>query len=108
MTYKEAQEIIDRDWKKLTPQMVNSIPPHLILRTLIAPIGSDLNTLVQIDSFLTNDHVPNDEVLLQMNLFGNNLEPFIVYLMSGSNIIWPLRAYFDTGWRVEGDSGNEV
>ena len=106
MTYKDAKQIIDDNWAILSPRMVDSKPPHLVLRSLIAPEGSSLNTLVAIDAFIKEDHLPNDEVLLQMGLFANNLKPFIVYQMSGDVIIMALDSY--TTSYLGNDLGNAV
>jgi hypothetical protein len=98
MTYNEAKKVIDDNWGRVNPRMIDSKPPHMILRTLIAPEGSDLNTLATIDNFIQDKEILNDTVLEQMGLINNNLIPYIVYLMRDNNIIWPLDAYLGTSW----------
>jgi hypothetical protein len=104
MTYNEAKQIIDENFDVVNPHMVDSSPPHLILGSLIAPEGSPLNTLVMVDGMMDNDHLPNDEILLQLGLVGNNLIPFIKYKMTGDVIIMPLGSY--KGSYLYTNSGN--
>ena len=105
MTYQEAAKFANENWETLQPRMVNSIPAHLIQKHIIAPEYSNLNTLSTILALMEDNGLSNEAVLEQMNLLGNNLIVYVVYLTQGYTVVLPISVYNSILWVKEG-SGN--
>ena len=93
MTYKEAKKVLDDHFDIINPHMIVSEPPHLVLGGIIAPEGTAIPTLGFIYEKMTDEHIANDEILLENNLFGNNLIVYVVFKMKGSFWFQPLDTY---------------
>lgn len=107
MTYTEVKKFENDNWDSVCPTMVGSTPAHLREGTLIAPKHSNLNTLVQIFSFIEDNKLPNDEVLKQMGLLGNNLELYIIFKTQGYTNILPFEVYKSIEWWFKDDTGKD-
>src|SRR6266496_3272177 len=106
MTYKEAKRVLDDNFDIVNPQMIASEPPHLVLGGIVAPEGSAIPTLGFIYEKITDEHIANDEILLNNNWFGNNLIVYVVFKMKGSFWFQPLDSYKIAPFFVT-KSGNE-
>jgi hypothetical protein len=106
MTYNEAKKVANDNWDLLNPHMIASTPPHLILGSVIAPEGTAIPTLGGIYGKIKDEHIPNDDILLEQNLFGNNLIVFVVFQMDGNVWFQPIESYKVAPFGVI-ESGNE-
>jgi hypothetical protein len=93
MTYKEAIQQVNDNLGLLNPQMINTVPPHLVLGSLIAPAGTPLTELGDIYHRLVDNKEMNDEVLIDKKMYSSELIVYVVYKMQGSFWFQPLDSY---------------
>ena len=98
MTYKEAKIHIDENWDKANPYTSNpnATTPHQIKALIVAPTERDSSIEKAIFTEVRGNKKDNADVLLDMNLFGEDLSPYVVVLMKGSNICLPLYSYISS------------
>ncbi|PJE46436.1 MAG: hypothetical protein CUR34_09460 [Sediminibacterium sp.] len=98
MTYKEAKKHIDDNWDKANPYTSNpnAPTPHQVVALIVAPTERDSGVEQDIFTEVHENKKDNADVLLDMNLFGKELSPYVVVLMRGSNICLPLYSYISS------------
>jgi hypothetical protein len=103
MTYKDAKQVIKDNRDILDTSLVGSKPAHMILGSIIAPDNSTSNFLNELYDRIKEEHISNEEILLEDNLIGiDNLRLFIVYKMRGEIIIMPIDSYLNSTLYKEG------
>jgi hypothetical protein len=93
MTYNEAKKVLDENWEVVNPSLKDSNPPHMVLNGIIAPEKTDINALGTIYFDMIDNSTTNEDVLLKMNLMGNNLIIYVVFKMKGYLWFQPLENY---------------
>ena len=98
MTYKEAKKHIDDNWANVNPYSSNSnsVTPHQIVALIVAPTERDSSIEETIFTEVHENRKDNADVLFNLNLFDNELSPYVVVLMSGDNICLPLYSYISS------------
>lgn len=107
MTYQEAKDFIDNHFDIVNPHIAGDMYPHMVLGSFIAPDGAKLNDLVSVYELCKS--LPNDDVLLQMNLYvTNGLKPYIVFKQGDDETYLPLEDYISSGiGRDDSQSGKD-
>lgn len=92
MNYAQARQAINEYWELTSPRMVNSEPVHMVHDCIFAPNGSDKKILETIYNRMKDEHLSNEEILLDMGL-NMDMRLFIVFQMKGYYWIVPLETY---------------
>lgn len=101
MTYKAAQQSINDNWDIISPRLVGSTPPHMVLNCIIAPEGSRIERLAAIFDKIQDEHISNEEILLDMGLSGNNLIVYVALKMKGYIYFLAFDSYSKVPWALE-------
>ncbi len=97
MTYKEAIKLIDDNRKALDKYVLHSDPARLIVGTFVSSENRDNAIEQRIFTECVQGHKSNEDLLIELNIFSNDLIPFVVIQTRGENLSLPLASYLSLG-----------
>lgn len=98
MTYNEAKKQLEDNWDKSNPHNTNknSLTPHQVVALIVCPTDCDDITKQAVRVEVYNNKKDNADVLIEMDLFSMDLNPYVSVLIGGKIINLLLDTYLSS------------